>query len=56
MRRRCVQIRETIPATMADYVRNSYGKQAVTDDPFDYVQQTVCTALSAVTNSRQGKA
>jgi len=37
----CNQIKETIPATTTSYVRNIYGKHVVTDEPLDYVQQSV---------------
>ena len=42
-----VQIKESIPTTMASYVKNIYGKHAITDDPVDYVQRSVCLCLSA---------
>jgi len=31
---------------MASYVRNIYGKHSVTDEPVDYVQQSVRLSLS----------
>jgi len=36
----------SIPTTMASYVRNIYGKHSVTDEPVDYVQQSVRLSLS----------
>jgi len=41
----CVQIKKSIPTTMASYVRNIYGKHVVTDEPVDYVQQSVRLCL-----------
>ena len=42
----CVQIKKSIPTTMASYVRNIYGKHVVTDEPVDYVQQSVRLTIS----------
>jgi len=39
------QIKESISPTMSSYVRNIYGKHVVTDEPVEYVQQSVSLCM-----------
>ena len=39
-----LQIKESMPMTMSSYVKNIYGKHVLTDEPVDYVQQSVPTS------------